>query len=72
MVKVAPDIYMKYVIVNTKGKTVMYVRLLNALYGIMKVTLLFYQCFVQDLMSIGFEISPYDPCIANKNVKGTQ
>ena len=72
MVKVAPEIYTKYVIVNSKGETVLYVRLLNALYGIMKAALLFYQRFVTDLKSIGFEINPYDPCVANKMVNGKQ
>jgi hypothetical protein len=72
MVKVAPEIYTKYVIVNSKGETVLYVRLLNALYGIMKAALLYYQRFVADLKSIGFEINPYDPCVANKIVKGKQ
>jgi hypothetical protein len=50
----------------------LYVRLLNALYGIMKAALLYYQRFVTDLKSIDFEINPYDPCIANKIVKGKQ
>jgi hypothetical protein len=72
MVKVAPEIYTKYVIINPKGETVLYVRLLNALYGIMKAALLYYQSFVADLKPIGFEINPYDPCVANKIVEGKQ
>jgi hypothetical protein len=42
MVKVAPEIYSKHVIVNSKGQTMLYVRLLNALYGIMRGALLYY------------------------------
>jgi hypothetical protein len=72
MVKVAPEIYTKYVIINSKGQKVLYVRLLNALYGIMKAALLYYQRFVTDLKSVGFCINPYDPCVANKTVKGKQ
>jgi hypothetical protein len=74
MVKIAPEIYTKYVIINSKGETVLYVRLyiLNALYGIMKAALLYYQRFVTDLKSIGFEINPYDPCVANKIIEGKQ
>ena len=45
---------------------------LNALYGIMKAALLFYLKFVKNLKSIGFELSPYDPCVANKIVDGAQ
>jgi hypothetical protein len=72
MVKVAPEIFAKYVIINRKGETVLYVRLLNALYGIMKAALLYYQRFVTNLQSIGFKINPYDPCVAINFVKGEQ
>ena len=37
----------------------------NALYGIMRAALLYYQLFVKDIKSIGFEINPYDPCVTN-------
>jgi hypothetical protein len=72
MVKVAPKIYTKYVIINAKGETMLYVRLLNALYGIMRGALLYYQKFVKNLHTVGFEVNPYDPCVANKIVQGTQ
>lgn len=72
LVKVAPKIYTKFVTINSKGETVLYVKLLNALYGIMKAALLFYQHFVGDLESIGFQLNPYDPCVANKMVDGNQ
>ena len=72
MVKVAPEIYSKYVSVDSKGELVLYVHLLNALYGIMKVALLYYKCFVRDITVIGFKLNPYDPCVANKIVHGKQ
>ena len=55
-----------------RDRTLLYVRLLNALYGIIKAALLFYKRFVKDLQSIGFVLNPYDPCVANKIVKGKQ
>jgi hypothetical protein len=72
MVKVAPEVYQKYVFVNKKGETVLYVKLLNALYGILKAALLFYKKLIKDLMGIGFKLNPYDPCVANKIVNGKQ
>ena len=45
---------------------------LNALYGIMKAALLFYIKFVENLKSIGFQLNPYNPCVANKIVDGAQ
>ena len=44
----------------------------KALYGMMKSALLFYCKLVADLHSIGFELNPYDPCVANKMVNGHQ
>jgi hypothetical protein len=38
----------------------------------MKAALLYYQRFVPDLKSIGFEINPYDPSVPNKIVQGKQ
>ena len=49
----APEIYRTYVTINRNGETVLYVRALNAIYGIMKAALLFYIKFVKSLLSIG-------------------
>ena len=38
----------------------------------MKAALFFYQKFVGDLMTIGFELNPYDPCVTNKTINGKQ
>jgi len=72
MVKVDPKLYRKYITTNTKGKPVLYVQLEKAVYGMMKSALLFYRKLVADLTSLGFEINPYDPCVANKIVNGKQ
>ncbi len=57
---------------NAKGKPVLYVQLEKEVYGMMKSAILFYQKWVADLMSLGFTINPYDPCVANKIVNGHQ
>ncbi len=44
----------------------------NALYGTMVASLLYYYKFTKSLTSVGFEINPYNPCVANKIVDGTQ
>ena len=48
------------------------VRLTKALYGMLRVALLFYKKLHGDLELIGFEINPYDPCVANMQVDGSQ
>ena len=72
MAATAPEIYRKHVTINRNGETVLYVRALNAIYGIMKAALLFYIKFVKSLLSIGFQLNPYDPCVANKTVENFQ
>ena len=48
------------------------VTLQKALYGCSKSALLFYKKFVSEIVSKGFELKPYDTCVANKTVKGRQ
>jgi hypothetical protein len=38
----------------------------------MKSALLFYRKLIKELKEMGFEINPYDPCVSNKAVNGTQ
>ena len=38
----------------------------------MKAALLFYIKFVKSLLSIGFQLNPYDPCVVNKTVENLQ
>ena len=68
--KIAPDVYNKYVEYK-KGKKVLYLVVNKAIYGMIKSPMLWYMKFCKDLESQGFKINPYDPCVANKRVKGT-
>ena len=47
-------------------------KLLKALYGLMEASLLFYKKLLKDLEDKGFETNPYDPCVANKMINGSQ
>ena len=69
MVQVDPKVYRKYVTTTQKGVPILYVKLNKALYGLLKSALLFYRKLRGDLEGMGFEVNPYDPCIANKDVK---
>ena len=71
MVQAAPELYRKYVSLEN-GKMVLYVEAMKAIYGTLVAALCFYKKLVKDLKSEGFEINPYDPCIANKMVNGKQ
>ena len=72
MVRVDLKLYRKYVTVSSKGVPMLYVKLNKALYGLLKSALLFYRKLRGELEGIGFEVNPYDPCVANKMVKDSQ
>ena len=60
-----------YVTINKKGEKVLLVQCMNALYGSMVASLMFYKKLVAALKSYGFEFNPYDACVANKTVNGS-
>jgi hypothetical protein len=72
MVKTAPNIYRKYITVDSNTQPVLYVKLQKALCGCLPSALLFYLKFVGDIESQGFELNPYDPCVANKMINDKQ
>jgi hypothetical protein len=63
--------YIPYVITEN-GQKVLYVHVKRAIYGMLVSAMLFYKKFVTDLTNNGFELNPYDPCVANKVVEGEQ
>ena len=71
LVKVCPELYGDY-LVYENGVAVIYVEILRALYGLVESSFLFYKKICKDLKENGFEINPYDPCVANKMVNGKQ
>jgi hypothetical protein len=46
--------------------------MMKAIYGMMQSSWLYYKKFRKDIESIGFEVNPYDPFIANRIVNGKQ
>ena len=49
MVQVDPYLYMNYVTTNSKFKTILYVKMYKALYGMLRSALLFYRKLVKYL-----------------------
>ena len=60
--------------VDRKGRQVktLYIRVLRALYGCLKLALLWYKLYSSTLVKLGFEIHLYDKCFANKMINGKQ
>ena len=71
LIQLDPDYYNQFA-ERHNGKLVLYVLLLKALYGTLKAALLFWKKLSSTLISWGFEINPYDPCVANKMINGKQ
>ena len=65
ILKIDLKLYTKYV-AKENGKDVIYVILEKALYGTLLAALLFWQNLSGELKKWGFEINPYDFCVANK------
>jgi Reverse transcriptase (RNA-dependent DNA polymerase) len=64
-----PELYSSFVVYKNNNK-VLYVQLLKALYGTLQAALLFYKKLKKDLEGRVFNTNPYDPCVANRIIKG--
>jgi hypothetical protein len=71
LLKLAPEVYKEYVVYEGNIK-VLYVEALKAIYGMLQSALLFYKKLKKDVEKLGFEINPYEPCVANRMVEGKQ
>jgi Reverse transcriptase (RNA-dependent DNA polymerase) len=71
LVDIAPHEYTNFVRHEGNHK-VLYVEMKKALYGMLQSSLLYYKKFRKDLEGQGFVINPYDPCVANRTIKGKQ
>ena len=63
--------YEKHVVFEGKTK-VLYVRCNKAIYGCVMSGLLWYELFSSTLQEKGFAINPYDFCVANATIEGSQ
>jgi hypothetical protein len=71
IIKIDTKLYSKYV-KKENGKDVIDVILTKALYGMLQAALLFWQNLSTEMKKWGFEINPYDFCVANKTIDGQQ
>jgi Reverse transcriptase (RNA-dependent DNA polymerase) len=71
LVKIDPKLYQQHIIMEG-NKPVIYVELQKALYGTLRAALLFWRMLTKQLEEWGFEVNPYDCCMANKIIEGSQ
>ena len=70
LIEIDPN-YKNYVVYEN-GRRILYVHILRAIYGMLMSGLLFYKKFRASIEAIGYEVNPYDPCVANKQINGKQ
>ena len=71
LVQVDPQLYGSHVVYE-RGRKVIYVQVMKAIYGMLTASLLWYKKFRKDLEGIGFKFNDYDACIANRDKNGSQ
>ena len=71
LVTIAPVVYGNYVTME-RDKEVIYLLLTRALYGCIKSALQFWKHLSGHLQARGYTLNPYDSCVANRTVNGSQ
>ena len=59
-------------VTSVKDKKVLYVQLDRALYGCVQSALLWYELYSTTLKDMGYKLNPYDLCVANAEIEGSQ
>ena len=68
-ISIVPDVYKKFATTNKHSITVLYVKLLRVLYGLIEASLVFYQKLLKEKEAKG---RPCDPCVVDKEINGSQ
>ena len=53
-------------VIYEKGKKVLFMLILKAIYGMIEIALLWYDLFSTIILGLGFKLNPYERCISNK------
>ena len=69
--KIDPKFYEKYMVIE-RGHTVLYASIAHPLHGTLQVSLLLWRKLTGILAENGYNINPYDRCVYNKGVNGSQ
>ena len=72
ILEIYPYFYGLFVTIDKKGKKVIIVKCLDAIYLIMVASLIYYKKSVKSLKSTGFQINPCGPFVSNNMEKDKQ
>ena len=71
LIECDPDLYALYCY-QEKGQPVLYIHLIRGLYGCLQAAFQFWKKIMHQLVQWRFVINPYDLCVANKVINGSQ
>ena len=71
MLEIEPETYKGYVVME-KGVKTLYVVVTKAIYCMLIASVLWYKKLKEDLLGLGFKFNSYDPCVANRIIRGSQ
>ena len=71
LIDIEPMAYLSLVVIEN-GSKVIYLDILQEIYGMLEASLLWYKKFRRDLEGIRFEFNPYNPCVANRTIHKRQ
>ena len=71
LVEIDPTTYADFVVFEN-GQKVLYTSVLKAIYDMLESALILYKRWRGELEARGYVINPYDPCVANKMINGSQ
>ena len=71
LVKIDPELYSRYEVMD-QGQLVVYTDPSNPLYGTLRASLLFCKKLTANMVERVYKINPYDWCVANQTVQGSQ
>ena len=71
MCEINPE-FIPHVRTDKRGRKILYMKVIRAIYGCIQAALQWYILFKTTLEKEGFELNPYDLCVANKIVEGKQ
>lgn len=72
LINIISECYEKFATKDRSGNTILYVKLLKTLYGLIETSLILYQKLLKDLETRGLKTNPYYLCVANKMINGSQ
>ena len=70
MCEVNPEF--KDTVIYEKRRKTLYMKAIQSIYGCLEAAILWYKLYSEKLVDMGFEINPYDLCIANKMINAKQ